>query len=161
MQVISPRGIPYDLYSMKNVTDILSQNVEDAMSTNVITLNPKESLSRAIEIFEAYDLHHIPIVILDRLVGIISQGDVLYLKGKEQNRDTIMTHNLGNSNVSLHSTVEEIMTTNPITIEKTASMNDAIQILLKNRINALPVTDEDALVGIITTHDILKFITSK
>lgn len=150
-----------DLWYMKNINTILEQQVANVMSKNIVTLHPKELIERAIDIFESYDIHHIPIVVLDNLVGIISQGDVLYFQGEEQKIDTIKSYNLGHSDITIHSTVEEIMTPKPFTVDSTQSINDAILMLLEHRVNALPVLQDGKLCGIITSFDILRFITNQ
>jgi acetoin utilization protein AcuB len=48
------------------------------------------------------------------------------------------------------------MTENPKTISHTASLIDAARLMLTHKISALPVLDEENLVGIITESDIFR-----
>lgn len=45
----------------------------------------------------------------------------------------------------------------PITIERTALLQDAVQIMKENNIRHLPVMDDDELVGIVTESDVRQF----
>jgi acetoin utilization protein AcuB len=56
---------------------------------------------------------------------------------------------------------EEIMTTRMGKVESTDRINVALEIFNLNRFHALPVVDNDELVGIITTYDILKALSAE
>jgi len=146
---------------MKEQYKIKDQKVAEVMSASIISLNPKEPISRAVEIFNEYNIHHIPIVIVNEVVGIISQGDVLNFCGKENRLDQVKSFVLGNVKLDDNSTIEEIMTQNPITISPEDSIGKMVEKLLMYRINALPVTVDNKLKGIITTHDILRLINNQ
>ena len=53
--------------------------------------------------------------------------------------------------------VEELMTTNPVTIEVTAPISKAINTLLELDVRHLPVTDRGKLVGMVTDRDLRAF----
>ena len=48
------------------------------------------------------------------------------------------------------------MTRDPVTISSDASIFDAAQLMLENKIGGLPVVDEGELVGVITESDIFR-----
>ena len=160
IQIIINPNLFNHLYSMKQNNKIKDSKVEEIMSKNIISLNPKEPISRAIKIFEEHEIHHIPIVIMDKVVGIISQGDVLNFTGKHNRLDQVKTFVLGHSEVDTNTSVEEIMASRPITISPDATIKEAVEQLIQYRVNALPVVENSELKGIITTHDILRLITS-
>jgi len=54
--------------------------------------------------------------------------------------------------------LEDIMTPDPVHIEHDASIRDAVDILIKADFHALPVVEGKKLVGILTTHDLLRFL---
>lgn len=128
--------------------------VKDVMSKKLITLHPKDKLSRAKEIFSEYDIHHIPILVKDKVVGILSMGDILFLEGVVTNSFDEFIR----SKRYEESSVDEYMTANPICIDHSKTLADAIEILIEFRINAIPVVGDDMIKGIITTFDILKYI---
>jgi CBS domain-containing protein len=54
-------------------------------------------------------------------------------------------------------TAADVMTQNPITVRRTASILDAIRLMLEQRISGLPVVDEEGgLVGVLTEGDLLR-----
>ncbi len=53
-----------------------------------------------------------------------------------------------------------LMITKLITVQQDASIDDAIQLLVANKISGLPVVDEQqALVGVLTQKDVLRLLT--
>jgi CBS domain-containing protein len=53
-------------------------------------------------------------------------------------------------------TAGDIMTTDPMTVSKSANLADAAKLMTKHKISGLPVTDKGKLVGIITKSDIIR-----
>ncbi|MDH3360674.1 MAG: CBS domain-containing protein, partial [Desulfobulbaceae bacterium] len=53
--------------------------------------------------------------------------------------------------------VKNWMKTNPVTIDRTALLQDAAQLMTTNGIRHLPVTDGDQFVGFITESDLRQF----
>ncbi len=103
------------------------------------TLPPDTSLAKAEEAMKRYGISGIPIVNNGELVGILTQRDIRFAE-----------------DISL--SVSEYMTCAPlITVPEGTSIEDAQQILHKERIEKLPVVDaKGSLVGLITAKDILK-----
>lgn len=131
--------------------------IKDIMSTKLISLHPKDKLKRAKEIFQQYDIHHIPVHVMGSVKGIISLGDILFLEGIVTNS---FDEFLRTKKYDL-ATVDEIMTPKPICISSEKHLNDALDIMITRRINALPVTENNILVGLITTYDILRLLKTQ
>ena len=55
-------------------------------------------------------------------------------------------------------TIEQVMTKDVLTIQHKDTVYDAALLLSENEFHALPVMDEDELVGIVTTTDLIKFL---
>lgn len=127
--------------------------VKTIMRKNVLTLHPKDKIQQARDIFDQYDLHHIPIVVMNKVVGIVSQGDILHLT----KRPIMISFDkfIRDQKISIEA-IEEVMSKNVICIDHETSIEQAIKIMMERRVNALPVNDNDELVGLITTYDILK-----
>lgn len=130
----------------------LDIKIKDVMSTRLITLHPKDSLQRAKEVFAEYNIHHIPICVMNEVRGIISLGDILYLEGMILNSFDQFIKDKKSQNTP----IEDVMTKNPYYTTSEAQLATAINKMIKNRINALPVVDNNEIVGLITTHDILE-----
>ncbi len=131
--------------------------ISEVMSDALVTLHPKDKASRAKEIFNQYDIHHIPIVVMKKVVGVLSMGDLLIKERKiSKHTDKFLSQN----NIFFHN-IEEFMTENPITIDEKATLKDALELLTANRINCLPVVANNEIKGIVTSYDILVFIKNK
>ncbi len=111
---------------------------ENGMISDPVTLSKDHTLGEARELMAKYKISGLPVVDADNvLIGIITNRDVKY----QENLDV---------------KVEEIMTKdNLITSDKNTNLEKAKEILLKNRVEKLPIVDaENKLVGLITIKDI-------
>ncbi|MGE8554536.1 MAG: IMP dehydrogenase [Chryseobacterium jejuense] len=111
---------------------------ENGMISDPVTLSKDHTLGEARELMAKYKISGLPVVDTNNvLIGIITNRDVKYQE------------NLG-------AKVEEIMTKdNLITSDKNTNLEKAKEILLKNRVEKLPIVDaENKLVGLITIKDI-------
>lgn len=111
---------------------------ENGMIADPVTLSKDHTLAEAKALMAEYKISGLPVVDKNNyLIGIITNRDVKY----QQNLDV---------------KVEEIMTKdNLITSDKTTNLETAKEILLKNRIEKLPIVDKkNKLVGLITIKDI-------
>lgn len=115
--------------------------VSDWMSTKVITIDINDRVSKVEQLFEAHNIHHLIVVEGGKLAGIISTDDLLKAYQKDGRKLTA---------------VSSIMTANPMTIEQDDNLGLAADIILANRFHALPVVDGLELVGIITSHDLIR-----
>lgn len=120
---------------------------------HLVTVNPEDSLSRIKAIFESHPFHHIPVVRYREIVGIVSKTDFEHFLGgaSHYDDDRFVTE----TRLS-HTKAQDIMTTRLGKVESTDRLNVALEVFLLNRFHALPVVDNDELVGIITPFDILK-----
>lgn len=119
--------------------------IKTIMTKNLVTAHPSNSLTQIQGIFDRMDFHHLPIVLKgNKLVGIISRVDI------DRFHDIILNNNL-------HATAEDIMTKYPMSLDQEDSIGLAADIFLANRFHAIPVVEDGELIGLITTHDILKF----
>ena len=124
----------------------------------LVTVNPEDSLMHVKEIFETHHFHHIPVVRFHEIVGIISKSDFEHFLG---GAILYQSDRLLRENRLKREKAEEIMTTRMGKVESTDRINVALEIFNLNRFHALPVVDNDELVGIITTYDILKALSAE
>ncbi|MBF5027742.1 IMP dehydrogenase [Planobacterium oryzisoli] len=111
---------------------------ENGMIADPVTLSKDHTLGEAKELMSRYKISGLPVVDANNtLIGIITNRDVKYQE-------------------NLDSKVEELMTKeNLITSDKETTLEDAKKILLKNRVEKLPIVDANfKLVGLITIKDI-------
>jgi CBS domain-containing protein len=126
------------------------------MSTNLKTLHPKDKLKKANAIFEEYNIHHIPIEVMGDIKGILSMGDILFIKGMINNSFDQFLQSMKFDTL----TVDEIMTTNPYFVNTDATIGDALDLMLAKGVNALLVAENNKLSGIVTSQDIMKYFQS-
>ena len=132
--------------------------VKDFMSTNLITVNPKDKLSTVQELFEKHRIHHIPVVRFKELVGLISYTDFKYfIRGFSRNEEDRFVNE---ARLRAYA-AEDLMTTGIAKLSSTDRLNVALDIFLENRFHAIPVVDNNELVGIITTFDIIKAVSKE
>ena len=114
---------------------------EAGMIVDPITLSPQRPVSHALELMRRYSISGIPIAEKGRLVGILTNRDLRFLKDVSQKIGAMMTKK------------------NLITIPEGTNLETAKEILQKHRIEKLPIVDRRRrLVGMITVKDIMKNI---
>lgn len=130
--------------------------VSAIMTRYLVTVTPNTTAKKVSEIFETHEMHHVPVVENDKLVGIISKIDVLkithcigLLKSKQDIRfnDDILNSVLA----------EEIMTANAMTVSVDDPLSKAAALFSTNKFHALPVVQDEKLVGILTTYDLIEY----
>jgi len=114
---------------------------ESGMIVNPITLPPDVPIARALELMEKFRISGVPITEGKRLVGILTNRDLRFVRGKDLRVKDVMTHE------------------NLITAPVGTTLEEAERILHQNRIEKLLVVDESfQLRGLITVKDIQKRI---
>lgn len=122
------------------------------MTKDLLTLKPSDSIADAAAIFEKHKIHHLPITLDDKLIGIVSMTDYLFFRrGFLDTNEDQKTENIRMNNYE----VSHIMTKGLATMEPTEKINVALDIFKENILHAIPIVDEGRLVGIVTTHDII------
>lgn len=122
------------------------------MHTNLITVSPKTTLVEAREQIDKWGIDHLLVVdAKGKLVGILSDRDLKLYWASPAN--TLSSHELGYLLEKI--LVEMIMTRTVKTITTETTIERAAFIMQVNNINALPVMENDELVGIITSTDVM------
>lgn len=128
--------------------------ISTIMTKDVLTVGVNQSLHDVNEIFGKHHIRHLPVVSGSELVGIISQTDILRIsfgntfgEGQEDADQTIFDM----------LTIRQVMKHYPMIIGQNQTIREAAEIFTEQEFHALPVLDEDKIVGIVTTTDIIKF----
>jgi CBS domain-containing protein len=130
--------------------------IKNIMTPNPITVIDKDNITNVIQTMKGNDFDHLPVV--DKwknLLGIISKTD-LYKKSLQLSQNS--SGKAYTSKVLFVTTAVDIMTPNPIVVTPDHSIDYAIELLLQGNFHALPVVEDEKLVGIITSKDVLEFI---
>lgn len=129
--------------------------VRDWMSKTVITASPITTLSDAHKLMEQAKIRHLPIVAGNRLVSMITLNDI------RREELAVLAQYKGSSIsplVSQLKSISEIMVSNPPYVHPDTSISQAARLLLANKLTALPVVEDEKLVGIITESDIFQLL---
>lgn len=125
------------------------------MTPNPITITPDTTLPEAHRIMKERNIRRLPVMENDRLVGIVTLGDV---RGAEPSGATSLSIWEINYLVS-RLRIAEIMTPDPVVINADSPVSRAAHLMLKYRVSGLPVVDYDGhLIGIITESDIFRMV---
>ncbi|CAB3289807.1 conserved protein of unknown function [Methanocaldococcus lauensis] len=125
--------------------------VKDIMTKNVITAKKDEGVIEAFEKMLKYKISSLPVVNDEnKVIGIVTTTDIGY--------------NLIRDRYTLETKIEDVMTKDVVTIDKNASILEAIKKMditgNTEIINQLPVVDDNnKLVGIISDGDIIRAIS--
>lgn len=127
--------------------------VSDLMSSPVRTIRGDASLSDLADLFDRFDVRHVPVVDRDGdLIGLVSDRDLLRNVLTDQADVPLSVRN-----ASLEETrVESVMTGEVVTLEPNEPVQRAARAMLDNKFGCIPVTEGNRLVGIITPSDFLR-----
>jgi acetoin utilization protein AcuB len=129
--------------------------IRQSMTVKVIVTHPEADIIEAKEKMDNHHIRHLPVIGDNNiLVGIVTDRDI-----RSALPSTLMQHLNGREEQGKFSqyTVKDIMTHNPITISPDQTIQDALLLLQRNAIGALPVVDDTGMLkGIISVRDILR-----
>ncbi len=131
--------------------------VESIMSTRVVTVGMDDTLDTLRFLFARHRFHHIFVTSEKRLVGVISDRDLLKQISPRIESDTADDKEMA----VLRKHAHQIMSRKPVSVQKHITLKEAAITLLSNNISCLPVVDQhDALVGVLSWKDILRFLVN-
>jgi acetoin utilization protein AcuB len=126
--------------------------VRDIMQTHPVSATLETRLPHLLRLLQRRGFRHLPVVDSGKLVGIISDRDLKQsmisaasmAEGRE--RDRLLDE----------LTAGQIMARAVVTIGPTIGVDEAARLMATRKISALPVTEGDRLVGIVTETDVLQ-----
>jgi len=131
-------------------------SIRDIMSQKIVTVELDDKLATVKEIFDNLKFHHLLVVEDGKLVGVLSDRDLLKAlspnlgKMSETARDT----------ATLEKRAHQIMTRKLVTLPPDASLSDAVGIFKAHKISCIPIVDgEFKPVGIVSWRDLLKAVS--
>lgn len=141
--------------------------VRDLMSKQVITVSPDTPITQIISLLAGQAISGLPVVEGDKLVGIVSEGDLvmrekplrmpaaiaflgalLFVKNFDQTQEELRRH--------VGATAGDVMTKDVITVSPDATVAEAATLILDRDVKRLPVVEEGRLVGILTRKDLVR-----
>jgi CBS domain-containing protein len=141
----------------------------DVMTTNVITVDPDTPVQALATLLSERGISGVPVVDKDsRLVGIVSEGDLLHraetgTERRTQRRRSRWLDNFASDQeaardyVKAHGrTVREIMTREVISVNDMTELADIATLLETKRIRRVPVVRDGKLVGIVSRANLVR-----
>lgn len=122
-----------------------------AMTRDVVCIQPTDSLSDAYQIMTEWEIRHLPVLEGSRLVGILSDRDVL-----------VNAHTTPGGLAVDDMTVAEAMTPDPMTCRANADVAAIGSAMTRHKVDSMPVVDEDGeLIGLVTSTDLIEILISR
>lgn len=128
-------------------------HVRDIMTKNVVPISLDEQLDLVDEIMKEGNIRHMPVTKGGRVVGIVSQRDLLRAR-----LSSVAEYSDGEEERFLQAVdVERVMTAKVQVADPGELAVDAARRMMKAKIGCLPVVDQDGeLIGLITETDIMR-----
>jgi len=128
--------------------------IKEIMTTDLTTVKNSDSVKHIRALFERNNFHHLLVLdSLGKLSGIISKEDFYkftYTLSMQTTGRTWSKHQYESI------VAADIMTESPFVLDPDDTIGLAADLFLANRFHALPVVEVDSLLGILTSHDLLK-----
>ena len=132
----------------------IDMRVRDIMTARIVTVEMDDPLRIVKEIFDSTKFHHLLVLNEDhKLYGVVSDRDLLRALSPYIGTNVETARDIATLNKRVH----QIMTRKPITLGPDASIEDAVELFLANRISCIPVVHHDFRpIGVISWRDVLK-----
>jgi CBS domain-containing protein len=147
--------------------------VRDIMDADPVTVGPDDDVETVVRLLRRHELPGIPVINEGgRCVGIVTEADLVIA---DEEGDLHIPHFIelfggvvfleplrryeGRLKKAFASKVSDLMTSDPVTIEASASAREAGRIIARRGHNRLPVIEHGRLVGVVTRVDVLGALT--
>ena len=131
------------------------KTVDKIMTTKVVTVFETATFSEVKKIFDNHHFHHIPVLDFDnKLKGIISKEDLAKASYLLTLKTTGKTYTQKEFD---YISAKDMMSVYPVFLTPDDEIDLAADGFLSNKMHALPILDDGRLIGIVTTHDLLRY----
>jgi len=136
--------------------------IEDVMSRDVVTVDLSTPLREVAALLAEKRISGLPVVSEGRVVGVVSEADVLAKeRGETHERGGLLSflvQDRATAELKLEArTAGEAMSAPAITIRPDRPLPEAAGVMIDEGVNRLPVVDENGqLLGIVTRADLVK-----
>jgi acetoin utilization protein AcuB len=129
--------------------------VKNWMSKNVVTIEAKDSMQRAISLMKEHKIRMLPVLKRGKLVGVVSDTDLKRASASDATMLDVQEMLYLIAKIK----IKDIMTKKPFTVSPECTVEETAAILMEHKISGVPVIDEGGeVVGIITRDDLFKVL---
>ena len=128
--------------------------VGERMSKPVISIPPEMPINEAINLMRNKQIRRTPVVKDGKLVGIVSDKDLLNASPSPATSLSVWEMNYLLSKI----TVKDVMNAKVLTVLEDTPIEEAARIMADNKIGGMPVVRDQQVVGIITETDLFKIL---
>ena len=118
--------------------------VRDAMAKTISSARPDSTVQEVAEIMRKEDSGFVPVVEGERLVGVVTDRDIVVRCLAESHRNC------------LEEAIDHIMSRDVRTIEADRDLADAAEMMKRDEVRRLAVTEDDRLVGVLSHGNLVQ-----
>ena len=119
----------------------MGKSVKDAMTSDVKTAAPSQSLTDVARLMKQEDVGSVPVVDGERLIGVVTDRDIV-VRGIADGSDP---HAIK---------AGDIASRDVVTVRPGDDLDDAMRLMAQHQVRRLPVVDEQRLVGMLAQADV-------
>jgi CBS domain-containing membrane protein len=128
--------------------------VSEIMMGSPVTLTSDDTLDLANDVISLGRIRHIPIVEEGRLIGLISERDLVgaaagQIFGLKQKTKSALLKTI---------LIKDVMKKRVLTVGPDIAIKNAARLMADKKVGCLPVVSEGTLVGLVTTTDVLRYV---
>ena len=129
--------------------------VSSIMVKDLITVRVGDGLDKAEHLLKKNKIRHIPVVEGKKIVGMLSINDILrisFADGAFREEEDI------SSSIYDMFTIRHLMRSKLETVSSHNTIKEVAEKFVESEYHSLPVVDDDELVGLVTTTDLIKYL---
>jgi CBS domain-containing protein len=119
----------------------VGKKVRDAMTPGVHSVAPSDSVTEAAQAMKEQDVGSLPVVEAERLVGMVTDRDIIVRAVAEQVDPQTLT-------------VGDVASGDLVTVEPDEDLEEALALMGRHRVRRLPVVENGRLVGVVAQADV-------
>jgi CBS domain-containing protein len=118
-------------------------SIRDVMTSNPKSCETSTTVVEAARVMAQEDVGPVPVVEGERVVGIVTDRDIV-VRVVAEGRDPNST------------TIGEIASSDLVTVEPDTNLDEALRLMAQNQVRRLPVVERERLVGIVAQADVAR-----
>tara|TARA_B100000497_G_C7664867_1_gene400784 strand:- start:44 stop:490 length:447 start_codon:yes stop_codon:yes gene_type:complete len=136
-------------------------SIAEIMTPHPISVYPNMIMTEVAEIFDENSFHHVPVIDEDDMcIGVISKTDYFHLQDKFTKFGAGRC-NKGNKRFFASLLAKEVMSPFPKSVEIKDNIQEVLDIFLQNKVHSVIVNENQKFRGIITTYDMIEWLSQE